>query len=467
MKAALRGPLPLVVGATVATWSVVQYRLSIVVVYTVLTALLIWSLARSSAGDRSPLSGRRAAALTLAAAGLGTLGVRAYTYLEPGPAWTVRYLLAGAALLGAVLLFAVRREIAPDLVLGVAVVAYLVASVLLIHFDPTPKIDVWITLQQGSTATWHGGNVYAQNWSGSPGIQDAFTYLPGMVVLLSPGKMLAGDVRWALVAVTLIAALCVRLMAARGASPRSRTAAAVAAALILLLPGTATQVEQAWTEPLLLACLAGWALAMTRRKYLVAIVVLALGVASKQHLVLLLPVLAAWPAFGWRRAIATGGLAGVFVLPWFLASPADMWHDTVSLLVSFPPLRFADTLYIAAMRELTWQPPFWITGAIVLGTVAAAAVAVHRRRPEVAQVLQWCALVLLVANLVNKQAFYNQYWLVMALVLASWGAAGITTSRGSVDPATDEAHGEDAGSRTGVGAPSVNAPAAPQADPAT
>ena len=28
--------------------------------------------------------------------------------------------------------------------------------------------------------------------------------------------------------------------------------------------------------------------------------------------------------------------------------------------------------------------------------------------------------VLLVANLVNKQAFYNQFWLVGALVLASW-----------------------------------------------
>ena len=37
---------------------------------------------------------------------------------------------------------------------------------------------------------------------------------------------------------------------------------------------------------------------------------------------------------------------------------------------------------------------------------------VRRDDPDVAVWLRWAALVLLVANLVNKQAFYNQYWLV-------------------------------------------------------
>ena len=35
------------------------------------------------------------------------------------------------------------------------------------------------------------------------------------------------------------------------------------------------------------------------------------------------------------------------------------------------------------------------------------------------ELLRWLALVLAVANLVNKQAFYNQFWLVGALVAAS------------------------------------------------
>jgi hypothetical protein len=141
--------------------------------------------------------------------------------------------------------------------------------------------------------------------------------------------------------------------------------------------------------------------------------------ASKQHLFVLLPVLAAWPAFGPRKALATAGLAGVFVLPWFIASPADMWHDAVTVLVHFQPLIFADTLYIASINSLHRTPPFWLTGAAVLITLVGAIVAVRRRNPDLAVVLRWCALVLFVANLVNKQAFYNQYWLVAALVLIS------------------------------------------------
>ena len=55
----------------------------------------------------------------------------------------------------------------------------------------------------------------------------------------------------------------------------------------------------------------------------------------------------------------------------------------------------------------------------MVGVVAVAAYAVWRRRPGVDELLRWLALVLAVANLVNKQAFYNQFWLVGALVAAS------------------------------------------------
>ncbi|HET9655824.1 MAG TPA: hypothetical protein VFP72_10755, partial [Kineosporiaceae bacterium] len=149
---------------------------------------------------------------------------------------------------------------------------------------------------------------------------------------------------------------------------------------------------------------------------------LALGLASKQHVAVLLPVLAAWPRLGLRRTAVAAGLAGVLMAPFLLADPAAMWHDTITYLVNFPALKFADTLYLAALHELHWMPPFWLTGALVVGTVAATAVVVHRRDPGVGELMRWCALVLLVANLLNKQAFYNQYWLVLALVVASWAA---------------------------------------------
>ena len=192
-----------------------------------------------------------------------------------------------------------------------------------------------------------------------------------------------------------------------------------ATTLLALAPGTLTQAEQAWTEPLLFACLAGWALLVARGRAWWAVVPLALACASKQHIALLLPILACWQTFGLRRTVATGGLTGLLIAPWFFASPSDFVHDTITLLIGFHPIRFANTLFIAAQTELSWTPPFWLTGIIVLGALAVACVLVWRRQPPLHELLGWLALVLLIANLVNKQAFYNQYWLAGALIALS------------------------------------------------
>ncbi len=443
--AALSPPLLLVAGMAVATHSVVRYKLWIVVVYTLLAVLLaIWVLRsdRPSTGSGSvvpaadrPVAGRIAVwglAVTFGLVAVLQLTVRPYTYLTMSEGWLVRWVYAASAVLVALAVVGAaltgRRRTA-DLGLLAAVIGYLIAAALLIHLDPTPKIDVWVMLQQTADGLLHGKDMYTQNWSGSPGVQDAFTYLPMTGLLLAPGRWLAGDVRWTLVVLTLLGVLAVRLLAGPlfgsahdDDSPRAWSAGLApigAAALLLLMPGTATQVEQAWTEPLLMACLAGWALGVQRRHTVLAVVCLALGVASKQHLIVLLPVLAAWPQFGLRKAVYTGGLAGLFVLPWIIASPADIWHDAVTVLINFQPLIFADTLYIAAVNSFSWTPPFWLTGAAVLVTLGAAVVQVHRRNPDLSTVLRWGALFLFVANLVNKQAFYNQYWLVAALVVIS------------------------------------------------
>jgi hypothetical protein len=63
--------------------------------------------------------------------------------------------------------------------------------------------------------------------------------------------------------------------------------------------------------------------------------------------------------------------------------------------------------------------PFAVTGAAMLAAVTAIAYAVWRRQPDTSELLRWLALSLAVVSLVNKQAFYNQFWLVAALVAAS------------------------------------------------
>ena len=120
---------------------------------------------------------------------------------------------------------------------------------------------------------------------------------------------------------------------------------------------------------------------------------------------------------------AAKSLAGILILPWVVADPTAFVGDTVTTLLEFHPIRFANTWFLYALNEHGVTLPFAVTGAAMVGAVAVAAYAVWRRRPDVAELLRWLALVLAVANLVNKQAFYNQFWLVGALVAASLAVA--------------------------------------------
>jgi hypothetical protein len=431
----------LVCGAAAGAFSVPRYDGRIVLSYLALLALLVvgtWRATRGSRPSQPPAgAGRLAFAVALAGAGVATVAVPAFSYVT-GPSGDLLRQAGCVGALTAAALVALPWRHGSTAGLLVAACCYTATAAAALRLDPAPRIDVWYTLQGAADGLLTGQDLYRQVWVGPPGTMAAFTYLPWTAVLLAPGRWLLSDVRWSLIAVTLCTALALvrfpgrvreagpATVAMATMSNRIPVAPAAAAALLLTLPGTLTQVEQAWTEPLLLALLVAATAALHRGRTGWAVVWLALALASKQHVALLLPVLAAWPRFGLRRAVTAAVLAGGLMLPWFVADPAAMWHDTVTLLVSFPPLRFADTAYIAVLNSWGVQPPFWLTGAVVLGVITGTAWLVRRYDPEPDVVLRWCAVTLMVANLVNKQAFYNQYWLVAGLVLAAWATSTVS-----------------------------------------
>ena len=411
-------------------WSVVRFR--VLILLTLTTAAL--ALAHSLWRRRPPAFDPAAHPWSVVALWLGsvavTLAVPLFTYLRGG-ALTAALAVVSVTGVGAALLLAgpwrARRWAGPTLALW-AGLGHLVLATVAITGDRAPKIDVWVMLQQSSDALLRGQNFYDMSWAGSPGVQDLYTYLPWMTPLLAPGRWLAGDVRWALLVWSL--ALFVGLwLLSRGPGGRGPLVAAGVIALLVVMPGAITQVDQAWTEPVLAALVVGWAVLVQRGRANWAIIPLALACASKQHLALLLPLFALWQVFGWRRVVVTGLAAAGLIAPWFLASPSAFIHDTVTSLVTFHPIRFANTWFLFFLNEFGITLPFWITGVVVLGTVAIAGVAIHRRQPPLGEVLRWFALVLLAANLVNKQAFYNQFWLSAALVAASL----VLTSSGAAD----------------------------------
>ncbi len=107
-----------------------------------------------------------------------------------------------------------------------------------------------------------------------------------------------------------------------------------------------------------------------------------------------------------RRSAVAVLTGGALCLPWFLAGPAAFLHDTMSLLVGFRPLPLTPNPYIWAHRH-GFTPPFWVTGLILLAAVVGTAYVVRREQPSRARFVLWAAVLLLTANLANKQAFYN------------------------------------------------------------
>ena len=274
---------------------------------------------------------------------------------------------AGAAI-------ALRR---PVVGLALAAAAFAAGSAAVIHLDPAPRIDVWYSLQGAADAVLHGRDMYTQVWPSSPGVKDAFTYLPWTGVLLAPAKLLTGDVRWGL-AVAELGLAAVIVAFGRGRGPDRAGSGVVPAAVLLLLPGTFTQIEQAWTEPLIALLLAGALLAVDGGRLRLAVVLVALALASKQHIVLLLPLLAVWRPVGPRRTAAVAAGGALLVLPWAVWDLPAMWHDTVTLLVGFHVIQFSDTLYLAAVHELGWTPPFWLAATLILAVIALAVGVVRR-----------------------------------------------------------------------------------------
>jgi hypothetical protein len=274
-----------------------------------------------------------------------------------------------------------------------------------------PRIDVWFLLQQSSQGLLHGDDMYRQHWVHSTGLQAVYPYLPGTTLILAPFKWLFGDVRYGLLLAILLSSLAVRKLAPR--------APAALAALLLVMPHWAFLVDQSWTEPLLVMALAGAILALRRERPTAAMIALAVALACKQHIVLLLPLFAVWPTFGWRRAIGAALLAGLVVLPWVIAGPHDLWHDAVHANLALGVERRALSLP-SLFDRWGFVVGFWF---LLVLLVAAYTLAMRRLPRTPSGLALGSALVMWTLDIANKQSFFNHYTLPLGLLVIAIAAA--------------------------------------------
>jgi hypothetical protein len=285
------------------------------------------------------------------------------------------------------------------------------ALILIVQASGHPAIDVWIILQQSTWALLHGANPYELSFSGVPAGQtnDCFNYLPFTFLAAVPGRVLLGDVRYAELAVLLGGAGTLVWAVHRKA--RQETSLGVPLVVMALaLPGMLRVAQQSWNESMILGCLAAAvALVLVGRAW-VAVVPLALALASKQHVVLVLPLWALWRGFGPRRALAAGGLGAAICLPWLLASPNRFYGCTVRFFIDLPARQ--DSLSV-------WKfMPGGLQTLVVLALTAGGYVLAYRLLDgSVSSLVFGSGLLFAAFDLANKQSFENQWLLACQLLV--------------------------------------------------
>jgi hypothetical protein len=286
--------------------------------------------------------------------------------------------------------------------------------VMIIIVDSKPHIDVWFILTVGSRRMFSGHNIFTSCW---PGNADRLTdcvypYLPVTTVVQTPFRILLGDIRYSYVGALLLSAVILWRLGGHLWGP-------VLAALLLVSPSLSHLVELAWTEPLLLLGLGVMVLATLRGRMVMAILGFGFALACKQHVLLLIPLAAWWPAFGWRRTVTSVTGSVLVTLPWFIVDPTAFLDDALRFNLHLRPRADSLSIFTTAMNA-GWKPPFVLVGALTIAAIGGVMTYVPR---TASGFVLGSALVLFAFNLLNKQSFFNQWWLVGALLLLALATA--------------------------------------------
>jgi uncharacterized membrane protein len=250
-----------------------------------------------------------------------------------------------------------------------------------------------------------------------------FGYLPLVPLLEVPAFLVAGDVRWMLLACMLVSAWALGRLGGRTGE--------LAALAVLFQPGTFLVLELAWTEPIVMAA---WVLALllaarcnwdAGRQWAGVGVALGMLVASKQYSPLLfLPVAVAMPRERRWHVVAIAAMAfAVVTLPFVVWDPAEFWRDVVAAQF-LQPFRMDGLSFLTALAWATGVQPSSAIGFVLAGVVLLVGLRGGVSLPRAAAI---AAAAFLTLVLFSKQAMFNYFWLstgLLASVIAAWAAEG-------------------------------------------
>jgi hypothetical protein len=329
---------------------------------------------------------------------------------------------------------------------GTRIARFAVPALLLSHFvlgvwviraTPAPGVDVYMFQHDAIDALLHGQNPYSITFPDiyggtlpisvyGPGVAEhgrlnfGYPYLPLSLMLAIPGHLL-GDFRYAqLFALTLAGGLIAYARPVINACPSARAVAA--ATLLLFTPRGFFVVEAGWIEPFAILMLAATVYAACRRGRGWAIacaVAFGLLIASKQYIVLAVPLMMLLPVRNVRLTVLIGFVVAAVTLPLVLWDFKAFLHSAVTLQFR-QPFRADSLSYLVPLTAGKGS------ASLAYLSFAAAAVAgllaLWRSPRTPAGFAAAFALVFFAFFATSKQAFCNYYALVLAAMCCALAA---------------------------------------------
>ena len=258
------------------------------------------------------------------------------------------------------------------------------AQILVIPSSPNPFIDVYRSNTAAVDYLFQGLNPYLQNYpdiyKGGYDYKPGFLYFPGTLYWLAPFRFFFGDIRFSFVFANFIALAALwKLGELRQVSFRRRCLFVL---IWMNFPVTYFVIEQAWTDPSLIA-LGFWTFWAVERSRILSAGALMGGLfALKQYAFVI-----SW--VGWLRVLRNRGwkkacvAAGVALLVIFICMAPFVYWDWTSLFFSTvknqsDPAPRMDALSMTAFwgRIVGWVPPAKFTSGmgvfgIGLGSIMA------------------------------------------------------------------------------------------------
>ena len=322
-----------------------------------------------------------------------------------------------------------------------AAVALTLAHVLIPFASPHPVIDVFTSNTAGADHLLAGRNPYSQTYDdiyrGHYDYPPGIPYFPATLEWMAPFRGLLGDIRYGLLASTVLSALALAWATSRAG--RVTLLPPALGALWLAFPVSLFVLEQSWVDPILAMATGVMAVALQSRRYLFAGLLLGFACAVKQPALLIaVPTLAWVLGAGGKRAGAmmVGGAFVAFALlvgPLLATEPEGFLRMTLRVPLS-QAARDSFTLVSLGAQ-------IGIGGAARIGALIAAAATIAiavfafvqgRGRQRLAD---WANLVFathVFAFLFGKQAFCNYYALAAYFLLLAIGLGTEPASIGGV-----------------------------------